>query len=61
MTAGGTNDVRGWGDRMLGPKVPDVEANIEGADTVLTADRYVPIGALARLSGSVELASPPRA
>ena len=35
MTAGGTNDVRGWGDRMLGPKVPDVEANIEGTDTVL--------------------------
>jgi hypothetical protein len=25
-----------------GPKVPDVEANIEGTDTVLTADRYVP-------------------
>jgi outer membrane protein assembly factor BamA len=58
MTAGGTNDVRGWGDRMLGPKVPDVEANIVGADTVLTADQYVPIGALARLSGSVELRFP---
>ena len=58
MTAGGTNDVRGWGDRMLGPKVPDVEANIVGADTVLTADQYVPIGALARLSGSIELRFP---
>ena len=58
MTAGGTNDVRGWGDRMLGPKVPDVEANIVGADTVLTADKYVPIGALARISGSLELRFP---
>ena len=58
MTAGGTNDVRGWGDRMLGPKVPDVEANIVGADTVLTADEYVPIGALARISGSLELRFP---
>ena len=58
MTAGGTNDVRGWGDRMLGPKVPDVEANIVGTDTVLTADRYVPIGALARVSGSLELRFP---
>jgi len=58
MTAGGTNDVRGWGDRMLGPKVPDVEANIVGADTVLTADKYVPIGALASFSGSLELRFP---
>ena len=58
MTAGGTNDVRGWGDRKLGPKVPDVEANIEGTDTVLTADRYAPIGALARITGSVELRFP---
>jgi outer membrane protein insertion porin family len=58
MTAGGTNDVRGWGDRMLGPKVPDVEAQIVGSDTVLTADEYVPIGALARVSGSLELRFP---
>ena len=58
MTAGGTNDVRGWGDRKLGPKVPDVEAHIVGADTVLTADQYVPIGALARISGSLELRFP---
>ena len=58
MTAGGTNDVRGWGDRMLGPKVPDVEGVIQGTDTVLTADRYAPIGALARISGSLELRFP---
>ena len=58
MTAGGTNDVRGWGDRKLGPKVPDVEAHVVGVDTVLTADQYVPIGALARISGSLELRFP---
>jgi outer membrane protein assembly factor BamA len=58
MTAGGTNDVRGWGDRMLGPKIPDVEANVQGTDTVFTADDYVPIGALARFSGSLEIRFP---
>ena len=58
MTAGGTNDVRGWGDRLLGPKVPDAEGKIQGTDTVLVADRYVPIGALARLTGSLELRFP---
>jgi len=58
MTAGGTNDVRGWGDRQLGPKVPDVEANIQGTDTVYTADRYAPIGALAKISGALELRFP---
>ena len=58
MTAGGTNDVRGWGDRQLGPKVPDIEANIQGTDTVYTADRYAPIGALAKISGGLELRFP---
>ncbi len=28
MTAGGTDDVRGWGSRLLGPKFPAVEAHI---------------------------------
>ncbi len=58
MTAGGTDDVRGWDRRMLGPKLPDVETSIRGTDTVLVADRYSPIGALARLTGSLELRFP---
>jgi outer membrane protein insertion porin family len=58
MTAGGTDDVRGWENRMLGPKVPDVETTIRGTDTVLVADHYSPIGALARLTGSLELRFP---
>ena len=58
MTAGGTDDVRGWDNRMLGPKLPDVETSIRGTDTVLVADNYSPIGALARLTGSLELRFP---
>ena len=40
MTAGGTDDVRGWGSRLLGPKFPEIEGRVEGSDTVLTADGY---------------------
>jgi outer membrane protein assembly complex protein YaeT len=58
MTAGGTDDVRGWSTGLLGPKVPNVQGTIEGTDTVLTADRWAPIGALARLTGSLELRFP---
>ncbi len=58
MTAGGTDDVRGWDSRMLGPKLPDAETSVEGTDTVLVADHYAPIGALARLTGSLELRFP---
>jgi outer membrane protein assembly complex protein YaeT len=58
MTAGGTDDVRGWSSRLLGPKFPAIEANVQGADTVFSADGYAPIGALARLTGTLELRLP---
>ncbi len=58
MTAGGTDDVRGWGSRLLGPKFPEIEGTIEGSDTVLSADGYAPVGTLARLTGTLELRLP---
>jgi outer membrane protein insertion porin family len=58
FTAGGTGDVRGWGSRMLGPKIPDVIVG-EGADsTRVRADRYVPVSGLARITVSGELRLP---
>jgi outer membrane protein assembly factor BamA len=58
FTAGGTNDVRGWGNRLLGPKFPDARVHINGTDTTYTADGYVAVGGLERVSGSVELQLP---
>ena len=55
FTAGGTADVRGWGTGLLGPKVPDVEL---GPGGVPTADRYVPVGGLSRLTGTLEVGLP---
>lgn len=55
FTAGGTNDVRGWGTGLMGSKIPDVEVTEDG---VVVADRYVPAGGLARLTGTVELGLP---
>ena len=55
LTAGGAGDVRGYGNRMLGPKVPRVETTISGTDTILTADQYVEVGGLRRWTGTVEL------
>jgi outer membrane protein insertion porin family len=55
FTAGGTADVRGWGAGLLGPKIPDLEIGPEG---IVTADRYVPVGGLSRLTGSLELGLP---
>jgi outer membrane protein insertion porin family len=58
MTGGGTNDVRGWGGRQLGPKFPEITADVESSDTVLTADDYLPFGGLAKVSGTLELRMP---
>jgi outer membrane protein insertion porin family len=55
FTAGGTADVRGWGSGALGPKIPEVQVGPEG---VVTSSHYIPIGGLARVTGSVELALP---
>ena len=55
MTAGGSDDVRGYGTRLLGPKVPSVDREISNGDTVLTSDHYVEVGGLRRWTGSVEM------
>jgi outer membrane protein insertion porin family len=58
FTAGGNRDVRGWGSQLVGPKIPEVqqESAEDGGD--FFAERYTPVGGLARLSGSVELRLP---
>ena len=58
FTAGGTRDVRGWGTLLVGPKLPQVKLEQSGDSTVAIADRYTPVGGLARLVGSVELHFP---
>ena len=58
FTAGGTRDVRGWGTLLVGPKIPQVHLESSGDSTVAVADRYTPVGGLARLVGSVELHFP---
>lgn len=58
FTAGGTRDVRGWGSLLVGPKIPQVQLQQQGDSTVVVADRYTPVGGLARLVGSVELHFP---
>lgn len=55
FTAGGTNDVRGWGNGLMGSKIPDVSVDDEG---VVVADRFVPAGGLVRLTGTTELGMP---
>jgi outer membrane protein insertion porin family len=56
FTAGGTSDVRGWANRELGPKFPDLRVRTE--DSTIIASRYVPIGGLARVLTSVEARLP---
>jgi outer membrane protein insertion porin family len=54
LTAGGSGDVRGYANRMLGPKVPRIDATVSGADTVLTSDRYVEVGGMRRWTATIE-------
>ena len=58
FTAGGTGDVRGWENRLLGPKVPEVTFTVENGDTIQHVDGYVPLGGLERATFSVELQFP---
>jgi outer membrane protein insertion porin family len=58
FTAGGTRDVRGWGSQLVGPKLPEVRLEEhDGVDTFV-ADRYTPVGGLARATASAEVHAP---
>ncbi len=58
LMAGGPTDVRGWGSRLMGPKIPDPELERTEPDTAYSAARYLPLGGLARFSGALEIQFP---
>ncbi len=58
FSAGGTRDVRGWGSQLVGPKLPEVRFREEGGVATPFAERYSPIGGLARVQGSAEVQLP---
>jgi outer membrane protein insertion porin family len=58
FTAGGSRDVRGWGNELLGPKLPEVQREITDTGVRTFSQRYAPLGGLARLTSSVELQLP---
>ena len=58
FSAGGTRDVRGWGSQLVGPKLPEVRFREEDGVRTAFAERYSPIGGLARVQGSAELQLP---
>lgn len=58
FTAGGTGDVRGWENRLLGPKVPDVRFETVGDSLVPHTEGYDPYGGLARAVFSLEVRLP---
>ena len=58
FTAGGSGDVRGWDNRLLGPKVPDVRFTTVGDSLVPYVEGYVPLGGFTRTSFSLELQLP---
>ena len=58
FTAGGTDDVRGWGRGLLGPKVPDLRLVERGDSVVASADRWLVLSGLSRFTASVEMRLP---
>jgi len=58
FTAGGTRDVRGWGSQLVGPKLPEVQVQEENGVETFIADRYTPVGGLARATASAEVHAP---
>jgi outer membrane protein insertion porin family len=58
FTAGGTRDVRGWGSELVGPKLPQVSIETRDGVTDTVAQRYAPVGGLARFIGSAEVQLP---
>jgi len=58
FSAGGTRDVRGWGSQLVGPKLPEVRFQDEDGASTPFAERYSPIGGLARIQTSAELQLP---
>jgi outer membrane protein assembly factor BamA len=58
FTEGGSRDVRGWGPELVGPKLPQVSIESENGVTDTLAQRYTPVGGLARLIGSAEVQLP---
>ena len=58
FNAGGSRDVRGWGSQLVGPKLPEVRFRDEDGERVAFAERYTPVGGLARLHGSAEVQMP---
>lgn len=58
FTAGGSEDVRGWGSGMLGPKAPDIRVQSTSPETTYAIDGYVPVGGLSRAAFSLEFRFP---
>ena len=58
FSAGGTRDVRGWGSQLVGPKLPEVRFRDEAGVSTPFAERYSPLGGLARVQTSAEVQLP---
>ncbi|HEY7480965.1 MAG TPA: BamA/TamA family outer membrane protein [Gemmatimonadales bacterium] len=58
FSLGGTRDVRGWGNQLLGPKLPEVKFRVENGVETAFAERYTPVGGLARVQTGVEMQLP---